>query len=289
MILLDFSNIIVGSIMVAHKVPDEERFSEEFIRHLVLNSVRSYRKKYNSKYGEMVICTDHLSSWRKVAFPYYKAHRKVQREKQSKESGMDWTALFDTISRITCELKEYFPYKVIQVPHAEGDDVIAVLAKYANNTLKEPTLIVSSDKDFNQLYKYKTIRQFSPMKQKMLSGIDAVAYLKEHIIRGDKGDGIPNVLSSDSCIVDGIRQKPISKKKLAVWMEEPEMLNGFGDNWKRNRELIDFDYIPQELHDIILSEYRKDKKFDEMPGRFTSYFVKNKLNYLMECKGDFIL
>ena len=133
MILLDFSNIIVGSIMVASRVPDEERFSEDFIRHLVLNSIRSYRKKYYEKYGEMVICTDYLSSWRKDAFPYYKAHRKVQREKQQKE-GVDWKALFDIIAKITEELEDYFPYKVVQIPHAEGDDVIAVLAKQA----KEP-------------------------------------------------------------------------------------------------------------------------------------------------------
>ena len=72
MILLDFSNIIVGSIMVAHKVPDEERFGEDYIRHLVLNSIRSYRNKYKDKYGEIIICTDFHSSWRKEVFPYYK-------------------------------------------------------------------------------------------------------------------------------------------------------------------------------------------------------------------------
>ena len=176
MILLDFSNIIVSSIMVASRVPDEERFSENFIRHLVLNSIRSYRKKHHEKYGEIVICTDYLSSWRKEAFPYYKAHRKVQREKQQKE-GVDWKALFEIIAKIIEELEDYFPYKVVQIPHAEGDDVIAVLAKH----LKEPCLIVSSDKDFNQLYKYKTVRQFSPMRQKMFSGIDPERYLKEHL------------------------------------------------------------------------------------------------------------
>ena len=65
MILLDFSNIIVGSIMVAHKIPNEERTSEDFIRHLVLNSVRNYRTKYKAKFGEIVVCTDNMSSWRK--------------------------------------------------------------------------------------------------------------------------------------------------------------------------------------------------------------------------------
>ena len=288
MILLDFSNIIVGSIMVASRVPDEERFSEDFIRHLVLNSVRSYRQKHRDKYGEMVICTDYLSSWRKVAFPQYKAHRKVQRDKQNKEKGMDWSALFDTISRITDELKTYFPYKVVQVPHAEGDDVIAVLAKYADNTLNEQSLIVSSDKDFNQLYKYKKIRQYSPMRGKMLKGIDAEAYLKEHIIRGDKGDGIPNILSADDCIVEGVRQKPISKKKVETWLQqEPEDFcnNGMMNGWNRNQEVIDFEFIPPPMTLDILEQY----KTQVTPSRsgLLNYFVKHKLKMLIEHIGDF--
>ena len=288
MILLDFSNIIVGSIMVASRVPDEERFSEDFIRHLVLNSVRSYRKKYSDKYGEMVICTDYLSSWRKVAFPFYKAHRKVQRDKQDKEKGMDWSALFETISQITGELKTYFPYKVIQVSHAEGDDVIAVLAKYADNTLKEQSLIVSSDKDFNQLYKYKKIRQYSPMRGKMLKGIDAEAYLKEHIIRGDKGDGIPNILSADDCIVSGVRQRPISKKKVDTWLQqEPEDFcnNGMMNGWNRNQEVIDFEFIPPPMILEILEQY----KTQVTPSRsgLLNYFVKHRLKMLIEHIGDF--
>jgi len=277
MILLDFSNIIVSSIMVASRVPDEERFSENFIRHLVLNSIRSYRKKYHEKYGEIVICTDYLSSWRKDAFPHYKAHRKVQREKQQKE-GVDWKALFEIIAKIIEELEENFPYKVVQIPHAEGDDVIAVLAKHA----KEPCLIVSSDKDFNQLYKYKTVRQFSPMKHQMLKGIEPVRYLKEHIIRGDKGDGIPNILSAGNCIVEGERQKPITKKKVEEWIKNESWPE---HHWKRNQELIDFDYIPPLLAHAIERNYALQKP----PNRsgLLNYFVKHKLKMLIEHIGDF--
>ena len=274
--------------MVSSRVPDEERFSEDFIRHLVLNSVRSYRKKYGDKYGEMVICTDYLSSWRKVAFPFYKAHRKKQREKQDKEQGMDWSALFETIARVTDELKVNFTYKVIQVPHAEGDDVIAVLAKHANNCLKEPSLIVSSDKDFNQLYKYKKVRQYSPMRGKMLQGIDPEAYLKEHIIRGDKGDGIPNICSADDCIVDGVRQKPISKKKVSAWLtQEPEDFckNGMMEGWNRNQKIIDFEFIPPSMTLDILEQYNSQTP----PNRsgLLNYFVKHRLKMLIEHIGDF--
>ena len=283
MILLDFSNIIVGSIMVAHKVPDEERFGEDFIRHLVLNSIRSYRNKYKNKYGEIVICTDFHSSWRKEVFPFYKAHRKVAREKQKTEKGMDWSALFDTISKIIVEIDTFFPYKVIRVPHAEGDDVIAVLSR----AFKEKSLIVSSDKDFSQLYKYNWVRQFSPMKQKMLNGIDPIAYLKEHIIRGDKGDGIPNILSADDCIVNGVRQKPISKKKVANWLvQDPHDFNDeMKSGWIRNKILIDFDLIPKNITEAILEQYNSEKKYQQ--GQLMNYFIKNRLKYLMENMGDF--
>ena len=283
MILLDFSNIIVGSIMVAHKVPDEERFGEDFIRHLVLNSIRSYRNKYKNKYGEIVICTDFHSSWRKEVFPFYKAHRKVAREKQKTEKGMDWSALFDTISKIIVEIDTFFPYKVIRVPHAEGDDVIAVLSR----AFKEKSLIVSSDKDFSQLYKYNWVRQFSPMKQQMLNGIDPIAYLKEHIIRGDKGDGIPNILSADDCIVNGVRQKPISKKKVANWLvQDPHDFNDeMKSGWIRNKILIDFDLIPKKITAAILEQYNSEKNYQQ--GQLMNYFIKNRLKYLMENMGDF--
>ena len=283
MILLDFSNIIVGSIMVSHKIPDTERFGEDFIRHLVLNSIRSYRNKYKNKYGEIVICTDFHSSWRKEVFPFYKAHRKVERDKQKAEKGMDWSALFETINKIIIEIDTFFPYKVIRVEHAEGDDVIAVLSR----TFKEKSLIVSSDKDFSQLYKYKWISQFSPMKQKMLNGIDPIRYLKEHIIRGDKGDGIPNILSDDDCIVSGVRQKSISKKKIVNWLDQDP--HDFNDEmkrgWIRNKILIDFDLIPKNIATAILEQYNEEKKYQQ--GQLINYFIKNRLKYLMENMGDF--
>jgi len=285
MILLDFSNIIVGSIMVAHKIPNEERTSEDFIRHLVLNSVRNYRTKYKAKFGEIVVCTDNMSSWRKDEYKYYKAHRKIKREKQDKE-GMDWSALFQTINKIILEIDEFFPYKVVSVPHAEGDDVIAVLAALE----REKSIIISSDKDFTQLQKYKNIKQYSPIQKKMLSVPDPYKYLKEHIIRGDKGDGIPNILSADDCIVEGVRQKPISKKKLEVWMKaKPEDFckNGMAEKWERNRKLIDFDCIPSELVKAIVNEFDKEKapKQDQL----LNYFISKRLKYLMEHIGDFTI
>jgi hypothetical protein len=285
MILLDFSNIIVGSIMVAHKTSNEERVSEDFIRHLVLNSIRNYRTKYKAKFGEIVICTDCHGSWRKGIYSYYKAHRKIVRDKQKKQ-GMDWSALFKTIHKIIDEIDDYFPYKVIAVDHAEGDDVIAVLGR----TFHENSIIISSDKDFTQMHKYSHIKQYSPIQKKFIKGSDPYKYLKEHIIRGDKGDGIPNILSADDCIVEGVRQKPISKKNVEIWMKsKPEdfCVNGMSERWKRNKNLIDFDCIPQEISTAIIDQYSKEKD-KQKQGQLLNYFITRKLKYLMENMGDFI-
>ena len=285
MILLDFSNIIVGSIMVANKIPDEEKTSHDFIRHLVLNSIRNYRIKYKKTYGEIVVCTDTKSSWRKGVYPYYKAHRKAIREKQKTEKGMDWSLLFKTIHEIIDEIDTFFPYKVISIPHAEGDDVIAVLAR----NFQEKSIIISSDKDFTQLHKYKNIKQYSPIQKKMLNGSEPYKYLKEHIIRGDKGDGVPNILSADDCIVEGIRQRPISKKKVELWMNEKPAdfcVNGMSEKWKRNQQLIDFDFIPTDISQSIVDQYLKEK--DQRPGQLLNYFITKRLKYLMENMEDFI-
>lgn len=285
MILLDFSNIIVGSIMVANKIPDEERTSHDFIRHLVLNSIRNYRIKYKKTYGEIVVCTDTKSSWRKGVYPYYKAHRKAIREKQKTEKGMDWSLLFKTIHEIIDEIDTFFPYKVISIPHAEGDDVIAVLAR----NFQEKSIIISSDKDFTQLHKYKNIKQYSPIQKKMLNGSEPYKYLKEHIIRGDKGDGVPNILSADDCIVEGVRQRPISKKKVELWMNEKPAdfcVNGMSEKWKRNQQLIDFDFIPTDISQSIVDQYLKEK--DQRPGQLLNYFITKRLKYLMENMEDFI-
>ena len=283
MILLDWSNVMIGNIMISQKYNKD--LDEGLIRHLVLNNIRNYRKKFSKKYGELVICTDFHSSWRKDVFPEYKASRKAARE----ESSTDWVSLFDIINKITDEIREIFPYKIIQVPHAEADDVIGTLVynKYEN----EKILIVSSDKDFIQLQIQKNVQQFSPRQQKMLNGINPIPYIKEHIIKGDTGDGIPNILSdNDSLINKSKRQKPLSKKKIQEWIRRasPE---DFGvdekvvKNYHRNQLLIDLSYTPKDLKDQILDVYNNQKVAS---GRdILNYFMKNDLKLLMEHLTEF--
>jgi hypothetical protein len=194
-------------------------------------------RQFKTKYGEIVVACDSKRYWRRDVFPFYKAHRKKDREK----SEFDWHLIFETIHKIRDELKENFPYKVIDVEGAEADDVIAVLA--GRMAPHEEILILSSDKDFVQLQKYPNVTQYSPILKRFVKTDDPLGYIKEHIIRGDKGDGIPNFLSPDNTFVAGERQKVINSKKLQEWIvSEPavfcttdQMLRGY----KRNQMLVD--------------------------------------------------
>ena len=286
MILLDLNQVMISNLMIQIQGGKAD-LQEDLIRHMVLNSIRMYRQKFKD-YGELVICADDKNYWRKDVFPYYKAHRKEDREK----SDLDWKMIFETLNKVKGEIKEYFPYRVIQVSRAEADDIIGTLVNrfgvYLNNDATEKVLILSGDKDFGQLQKYANVVQFSPVTKKWIKVADPRRFLREHIMKGDRGDGIPNFLSNDSCIVAKERQKPLSSKKINTWVDlEPEnfcteeMLR----NYKRNEQLVDLDCVP----DNIRAEVNRQYDEYEIPDRkgLLNYFIKNRLKLLTECIGEF--
>jgi len=282
MILVDLNQVMISNLMMQIGNHTNIKIEPGLIRHMVLNSLRSYRSKYKDKYGELVICCDNRHYWRKEVFPYYKAGRKKTRE----ASEIDWTAVFETLNVIRDELKENFPYKVIDIHGAEADDIIGTLArKYSAH---EPVLVLSGDKDFMQLQRYPNVDQFSPIMKRWLRTDNPLAFLKEHIIKGDRGDGIPNFLSNDDVFVVGGRQRPVSKKKMDAWVDsDPE---GFCDetmlrNWKRNEMLIDLSKTPQNIVDDIINTYENY----EVPPRsgLLNYFVQNKMKLMMDAIQDF--
>ena len=282
MILVDLSQIMMAcTIMSMEKGQTEAEM--DFVRHMVLNSLRMYREKYNDEYGELVLCCDDMHSWRRDYFPQYKAGRRTTRE----ESPLNWTQIFGCFNTLKSELREVFPYKVLQVEGAEADDIIGVLSRYSSIT-KQKTMIVSSDKDFIQLHD-KYVHQWSPVTKKLVNGIEPSQYLFEHILKGDKSDGIPNILSADDSIINGVRQKPITKKYIDNFVLHNAELNGRTDteirNFHRNEKLIDLKHTPKELSDLIWNEYQKEPKGSRT--NLLNFFVEKRLNNLIETVGDF--
>jgi len=284
MILVDMNQIALANVMMHLNMTKKTKPDGSMVRHMILNSLRMYRTKFKEEFGELVLCYDSKHYWRREVFPQYKASRKKTRT----ESNKDWDAIFEVLNSIRDELKDIFPYKFLEVYGAEADDIIAVLCgelEYDNGK----TLILSGDKDFIQLQKYKNVSQFSPITKKFVNGEDPVQYLKEHILKGDASDGIPNILSPDNTFVDGLRQKPLSKKKISSWVD-----NDIHDvlpndetirNYQRNQTLIDLDKSPKELFLLILKEFQNAPEGDR--SKLLNYFIQKRLNNLTESIGDF--
>jgi len=288
MILVDLNQVMISNIMMQPGIA--KSVDENIVRHMVVNSLRGYNVKFGKDYGEMVICSDDKNYWRRDVFPYYKASRKKDRA----ASPYNWALIFETLHKLKDELKEHFPYKVLQSEGAEADDIIGTLCmKNGSRGLRthdtQKILILSSDKDFMQLQKYVNVEQYSPMQKRFLKPeFGAKQYLREHIIRGDRGDGIPNILSNDDVFVTESRQSPVNKKKLNTWLgQDPEEFcnTDMLRNYSRNSLLIDLDKIPEALQADIINQYETAPKRDR--SKLFNYFMKNRMKQLMEHLQEF--
>ena len=289
MILIDFNQVCLASIMTMQSElkTDDAAKKKDLIRHIAISSIKSYKKKYGKDYGEVVIASDGRGYWRKDFFPNYKASRKKGRD----ASDLDWKFIFETLNEIREDIKQYFPYRVVHVDKCEADDVIAVLSLETQEFGKhEPVMIISSDKDFKQLQKYDNISQFSPYlkKQIKVSKKELNEWMIEHIVKGDSGDGIPNILSPDDVFINEERQKAVSSKRLEEFFKD-----GFKAcktdverrNWHRNATLVSFEYIPEDVKKIILDEYEKPSTGDK--NSVMNYLIKNKCRLLLDELEDF--
>ena len=280
MILIDLNQVCIANVL--QEVKQLKKIEPLLVKHMILSTLLFYRKKFKDQYGELVICCDSKRSWRKDVFPFYKANRKTNRQKDD----IDWSGIFEVINSLTDDLVNHFPYSVIQVDQAEADDIIGTLVK--NYYREGKIMTVSSDKDFLQLQKYYNVYQYSPIQKKNLEISNPNEYIKEHIMKGDRGDGIPNFLSDDDTFVTDKRSKKILKTKLEAWKNlcptefcDEKMYRG----WKRNEQLVDLGHTPADIKQKIVDQY--DTYEYNQRDKLLNYFVKNKLRNLTEHIGDF--
>lgn len=283
MILIDYSQVCVAAILAfSHDLKrGSENEKKDLIRHVALTSIKSYKKRYGKDYGDIVICCDGRNYWRKEVFTNYKGLRKKARD----ESDLDWGLIFDTLSEIREDLKEHFKYKVIHVDRCEADDVIAILTESTQEFGQhQNVMIVSSDKDFKQLHKYDNVKQYSPMLKKLVTvnKKELHAWLIEHIVKGDSGDGIPNIMSKDDVFMIGERQKNVSSKRLEEFIEKGFEACRTDDerrNWQRNIGLVDFSYIPEDIKESVMAAYEVPVRGDK--NAIMNYLIKNKCRLLL--------
>jgi len=285
MILVDLNQVLISNLMVQTRGQGDVKPNEEMIRHMVMNSLRGFNVKFKQKYGNMVLCSDAGNTWRRDIFTHYKYKRKKDRT----ESSFDWDNIFDILTNIKNELKENFPYIMMYEEKCEADDIIAILTKYYHQD--EKIMIVSGDKDFIQLQFYKNVEQYAPIQKKFIGfdedgiKIDPKEFLLEQILKGDRSDGIPNILSPNDSFVTGIKQKPMTKKRLEECSVTDNLDEQLSARYNENKKLIDLNQIPQVYEDAIINSYRSYKVNDR--SKLLTYFIENKLKSLMENIGDF--
>lgn len=280
MILLDNNQIILANLF--HTVKNNTDIQEDLLRHMVLNSYRLLRKHFRAEYGELVICHDSSNSWRKQYYSQYKANRAKAHDK----SEFDWDMIYQILTKIRDEIRDTFPYKNMKVENTEADDIIAVLSQTYHTT--EKILIISNDKDFQQLQRYPNISQYSTFKKKMLVCENPEFFLFEHVVRGDSGDGVPNILSDDDCFVNpDKRQNRLTQKTIDEIKSLTDISSSkFSRNWDRNRTLIDFEMIPDNIRSRILEEYQKPSLVSDR-SKVLSYMITNRLKNLIENIEEF--
>lgn len=282
MIIFDYNQVAISNLM-EQIGSSKTQVEEGLVRHMILNTIRTYVKKFKESHGpEVVLACDNKNYWRREIFPHYKASRKKARE----ASGHDWNTIFECLNTIKEELKQNSPYKVVEVHTCEADDIIATLTM--NRAANEKIMILSSDKDFAQLQKFPNVEQYSPILKKFIKEPLPSAQLKQLVIRGDKSDGIPNILSADDVFVAGGRQKPITEAKIINWMnQEPkEFCNEeMFRNYTRNETLIDLTKIPENLKQEILHTYENAK--GKTKQQFMNYMIANRLKNLLEIIDEF--
>jgi hypothetical protein len=297
MILVDYSQVALSAILTFQReLKGNEAEVKNLIRHVTLSTIKSFKKKYGKEYGKIVICCDGRKYWRRDFFPHYKAGRKKARE----ASDLDWGLIFDTLSEMRQDLAKHFPYKVMHIERCEADDIIAALTKYAqeNELVQEglveesqKILILSSDKDFKQLQLYPNVKQWSPMQKKYVTATqrEIIEYKIEHIVKGDSGDGIPNIMSKDDVFVIGERQRVVTAKRLQEFIDNGFLACKNDDerrNWQRNTVLVDFDHIPDDVREEIVQSYINTKPTgDKMT--IMNYLIEHRCRLLLDELEDF--
>lgn len=309
MILTDLSQLIHANVYMgeaAECAKNPSTASKNMIKHSVFNSIRANYVLHKKRFGDMILCCDSETGyWRKDYFPNYKCQR--TEAKKNAVTDIKWGFVNEVKAELIDDLDKYFPFTVISVSGAEGDDCIGVLTKYITENVKEDEedifgdvsaekiLILSSDRDNFQLQKNKNVSQWSPQEKKLLKCDNPTHALIEKIVRGEAGptsDSIPNVRMGDDTFITRTRQKPIKEEYLQSFLNSddpisicktPEEIH----NFLRNEKLISYDKIPTELCGKIIDSYLEKSSRKHSKMGLMGYFTSNKMVNLLGSITDF--
>lgn len=291
MIIFDLNQIAVASVMIQAAPKHGVVPGTDILRHMILDSIRQNLVQFKQYANLVVIASDSRESWRKDIFKYYKAHRPEDKKKLA--PNVDWNTVYELINEITEAFDKHFPYVVVRVNKAEGDDIIGTIVKHHwENDQFDGILIISGDKDFKQLHFDARVRQYSPVLKQYVASEGAEIERKKLIFCGDRGDGVPNVLSADNAIYDHIRQNKMTATRLAELYayNSPDDIRDkkIQRNYYRNMLMTDLTKVPKNIQAEIVSQFTEKQTNRPLPMKVFNYLVSKQLVELSGKAGDFV-
>ena len=271
-LIFDTYNLIFRTLFVANS-EDPLDLQFKYWKTLMLQSINATVRKF--KPNRLILALDTGYSWRKKMYSEYKASRAKGRE----ESPIDFDIFFPILKEFLESFKSTFKNcYVLGVDECEGDDLIAVLTK--DILVGWDIICVSSDRDMYQLYKRPGYRQYDPIKKKFISCINPTQYLLLKVIMGDKGDNIPAIKEKTG---------PVGAEKILRNLDEALKDDQTNKNFIRNKLLIDFDCIPEDIATAIKKVWI-DYQVEEFRGRaLMDFFVKIGSNGLCAYLNEFVV
>jgi len=224
-----------------------KHFDDTYMKNLI-----KFKNMYNIPYENMIVVRDcpRETIWRMNLYPEYKANRKNTCSYKNKKYNIG--NIFKHIyNSLYPQLEKQYGFKILKVDNAEADDIIAVLASKIRELDKNRLIvIISNDNDYLQLVNEKTL--IWSLQNKLLNTkveTTAEEILLRKILKGDDSDNIPSLIGN------------INEKDLNEMIKDPKKLNEWLDNnpdkkegYVSNRKLIDFQFIPDEIKNLIINE-----------------------------------
>jgi hypothetical protein len=284
-IIVDFSGTIHAAVFAAANAGGNTSPDEAFLRHIILGQVRKIRRDFSKRFGrDLVFAMDSRTGyWRTQAFPEYKHARREGR----KASPMNWEVIFRHLNKITKELEANLPARMIGVDKAEADDVIAALVKERPFGDGE-VLIISNDHDMRQLHGPDVIQWF-PAAGKLEREESPDWYLSSQVVKGDPGDGVPNIFSPRDFFLKktkGMRQPQVTMRRVQRIISGEERLDKAAKaRLVENAKMVDLALAPGWIADEVVDKYLNYK----MPSKakLMGYMIAHNLDKHLANIGDF--
>lgn len=269
-LLIDFSHLSIRNLFADREIINNPNPEFNLHRHQLITSLLFLIKKFNP--NEVVLGIDNKLNWRKKLYTDYKAHRKAKRD----QDVFPWDAYYTYLEELIQDIKDNFPFKVIEQRYAECDDIIAILCKYS--PFSGENIVVTSDKDFVQLLSLPHVKIYDPIKRKFMEEKQPKIFLEAKILMGDKSDNIP-------AIKPRVGEKTAwklanNKDELDALLHDAESGKAYRKNYKLNRILIDFNSIPDVIKTKVLKQYDIYEMNEFGSLALTRFFKKLKLKKL---------